>query len=490
LREICSNNRQFLQAGAISARAFCFYRLIPLSHTAVALPDNRRAFWYLVLSLALPVALQMLLQSVIGMTDVIMIGDLGATSVAAVGLASKIHFLLIVLMSGFATGCSVLIAQYYGARDSASCQRILAVTLIVGILVISPFVLLFAFGSTTWVPLINPDPEVTRLTALYLTITAPVLLLTQLIVIYEASLRALGNTTMPLAGGMIAAIANVALNYALIYGNWGFPALGVAGAAWATVIARALQLAFVMGWLYARKHPFALSWKGLAAGLDKSHMLRYLAFVLPLVANYTIWAIGNSAYHIITGFAGTDALAVMGVLVPIESAFFALFIGLANASAILIGRSLGGDRQDDALRLHRFFNRLALVLVVLLSIGLWFARPWVLAIFDQLDDSSTVLLYNTLGVFCALVWLKIFNMMRIIGVLRAGGDNRFCLITDTIVMWLIGIPVYAAAVFFGHLWFVWIYALMFVEDAFKFWPVAHRIRHRKWMRNLTRARHS
>lgn len=442
------------------------------------------------MSLALPVALQMLLQSVIGMTDVIMIGDLGATSVAAVGLASKIHFLLIVLMSGFATGCSVLIAQYSGAGDEAGCRRILSVTLIVGMVVITPFVVAFALGANTWVNWINPDPEVVRLTALYLVITAPVLWLTQLIVIYEASLRALGNTTMPLMGGVIAAVANVALNYALIYGNWGFPALGVAGAAWATVIARGLQLAFILGWIYWRRHGFALDWQGLMAGFDKAYMGRYVAFVLPLVANYTIWAVGNSVYHVVTGFAGTDALAVMGVLVPIESAFFALFIGFANASAILIGRSLGADRQDDAMRLYRFFNQLTFTLVITLSLVLWFARPWVLAIFDQLDAQATALLYDTLAIFCALVWLKVFNMMRIIGVLRAGGDNRFCLITDTVVMWLIGLPIYAVAVFFGHISFIWIYALMYLEDAFKLWPVMHRIRHRKWMRNLTHSHHS
>jgi putative MATE family efflux protein len=462
-----------------------------VSHTSIAqLPPSRRAFWWLVMSLALPVALQMLLQSVIGMTDVIMIGDLGATSVAAVGLASKIHFLLIVLMSGFATGCSVLIAQYSGAGDEAGCRRILSVTLIVGMVVITPFVAAFALGANSWVNWINPDPEVVRLTALYLVITAPVLWLTQLIVIYEASLRALGNTTMPLMGGVVAAVANVALNYALIYGNWGFPALGVAGAAWATVIARGLQLAFILGWIYWRRHGFALDWQGLMAGFDKAYMRRYVAFVLPLVANYTIWAVGNSVYHVVTGFAGTDALAVMGVLVPIESAFFALFIGFANASAILIGRSLGADRQDDAMRLYRFFNQLTFTLVILLSLVLWFARPWVLAIFDQLDAQATELLYDTLAIFCVLVWLKVFNMMRIIGVLRAGGDNRFCLITDTVVMWLIGLPIYAVAVFFGHISFIWIYALMYLEDALKLWPVMHRIRHRKWMRNLTHSHHS
>lgn len=447
--------------------------------------QHNKVFWFSVLSLALPVAAQMLLQSVLGMADVVMVGNLGSAAVAAVGLAAKIHFLLLVLMSGFATGCSVLIAQYVGAKDFASCQRTLAVTLLVGLGVILPFTLLFAFGSPIWVSWINPDAEVTRLAAQYLVITAPVLLIMQVIVTYEASLRALGQTGMPLVAGIISALVNIVMNYALINGHWGFPAMGVAGAAWGTVIARIVQLAFILIWLYARKHGFALGLTALRMGLDKVHVKRYVAFALPLVVNYAVWALGNSVYHVVTGFAGTEALAVMGVIVPIESAFFALFVGLANASAVLIGRELGANSQEEAWRLYKFFDRLTLTLVIIFSVGLYFLRPYILLIFDQLDATSAQLLQDTLAVFCLFVWLKVFNMIRIIGVLRAGGDNRFCLITDTVVMWFIGLPIYTAAVFFGNFWFVILYALMFLEDACKFIPVIRRIGSRKWMKNLT-----
>lgn len=456
-------------------------------HTPPALISltDKRAFWRGVILLALPVAAQMLMQSLLGMADVIMVGDLGSSAIAAVGLAAKIHFLLLVLMSGLATGCSILVAQYIGAKDFVSCQRSLAVTLTVGTLVMLPFVLTFGFGSRTWVGWINPDPQVVELAAQYLIITAPALLFTQWIVIYEASLRALGNTTMPLIAGVFAALLNIAGNYALIGGNWGFPALGVAGAAWATLGARALQLVIVVGWVYAKKHGFALNVAQLKMGLDKTQISRYLAFSLPLVVNYAIWAVGNSTYHLVTGFAGTEALAVMGVIVPIESAFFALFVGLANASAVLIGRELGAGNNETAWQLHKFFDRITFILLIIFCSALWFSRPLMLQIFDQLDAKSTELLFNTLGVFSLLVWVKVINMMRIIGVLRAGGDNRFTLITDTVVMWIFGLPIYIAAVFLTQLSFIYLYALMFLEDGLKFAPVIKRIVSRKWMNNLT-----
>ncbi|HTF96885.1 MAG TPA: MATE family efflux transporter [Cellvibrio sp.] len=446
---------------------------------------DKRAFWRNVILLSLPVAAQMLMQSMLGMADVIMVGDLGSSAIAAVGLAAKIHFLLLVLMSGLATGCSILVAQYTGAKDFSSCQRTLAVTLLVGTLVMLPFTFAFGFAANTWVNWITPDPQVVQLAAQYLIITAPALLLVQWIVIYEASLRALGSTTMPLIAGIFAALLNIVGNYALIGGNWGFPALGVAGAAWATLGSRVLQLLIVVGWIYLKRHGFALNIAQLRTGLDKIHIHRYLAFSLPLVANYAIWAVGNSTYHLVTGYAGTEALAVMGVIVPIESAFFALFVGLANASAVLIGRELGAGNNDTAWYLHRFFDRITFILLIIFCASLWFARPWVLTIFDQLDAASTDLLFNTLGIFCLLVWVKVINMMRIIGVLRAGGDNRFTLITDTIVMWLFGLPIYVAAVFLTKISFVYLYALMFFEDGLKFMPVIRRIASRKWMNNLT-----
>ena len=127
------------------------------------------------------------------------------------------------------------------------------------------------------------------------------------------------------------------------------------------------------------------------------------------------------------------------------------------------------------------------MLVILLSGGLWLARPLVLAIFTPLADATANLLMQTLGIFCGLVWLKTFNLMRIIGVLRAGGDNKFCLVTDTIVMWGCGLPIYSLAVFVGGFQFTILYALMFVEDALKLLPVRFRIQKKKWMKNLTLA---
>ncbi len=444
-----------------------------------------KAFWWSVAVLVLPVAAQMLLQSLLGMADVMMVSSLGTTAVAAVGLAAKIHFLLIVLMNGLGTGCSVLVSQYTGARDFPSCQRIMAVTLLVGAVAMVPFTLLFAVNPGWWLSLVNPDPEVVALAARYLVITSPVLIVTQLIVAYECGLRALGNTTMPLVAGAVSVVINIVLNYILIFGHLGFPAMGVAGAAWGTLVARILQLLFILLWIYLARHGFALSLSQFRGALELDRIRRFSWFVLPLVANYAIWAIGNTAYHLMTGFAGTQALAVMGVITPVEGAFFALFLGLANASSVMVGRALGSGDYGRAWHLYRFFDRLTLGLVLLLSLVLWLCKPLILGIFGEVDEQTRALLSTTLNIFCLLVWVKVIVMLRVVGVLRAGGDNRFVLVADSVATWVFGLPVFVLAVFFWGFAFPIIYTLLFLEDILKLVPVTRRIGLRRWIKNLT-----
>jgi putative MATE family efflux protein len=443
----------------------------------------QHTLWRRIAVLAVPVALQTLLQALLGMADVVMVTGLGAEAVAAVGLAAKLHFLLLVMAMGIAASSSILIAQHFGAGNQQRCQSTLVIALFWGSVITLPSMVIFLLGAH-WLGWINPDPEVVRLAAVYLLITAPALLLIQYIAIYEAALRATGNALMPLIVGAGAVVSNVFFNYVLIFGHFGFPAMGVEGAAWGTLLSRMLQLLAIWAALAWSRHLFALRLRHLAFLRDKAATRYFLRFSFPVMLNHALWAVGNSTYHIATGFAGTGALAVMGVMVPIESAFFALFIGLASAAAVMMGQALGADQREQALHLCRMFNRLAVVLVVVLAAMLWLLRAWILSAFSGLDEATASLLMHTLAVFCVGVWVKILNMLRILGILRAGGDTRFCLVTDTIVMWGVGVPLFLVAVWAGAPFLV-LYALMFVEDFLKWIPVRKRIAKGIWLRNLT-----
>lgn len=443
-----------------------------------------RKFLIAVLSLALPVAAQLLLQSLLGMADVTMVAVLGAAPLAAVGLAAKIQFLLLVYMSGIATACSVLVAQYRGAQQTKRYQQTLGMAMVLGVCLAIPLVLLFLFGAERLMAWLTPDLEVSRIAAQYLCITAPTLVLIQIIVIYEASLRALGSTRLSLLASLVSVLMNILLNYVLIFGYWGFPELGVAGAAWGTLVARACQLVFIVGFLYPKKHELALAPRRYIEACEWAQFKRFMIFSLPLVANYLFWGIGNTTYHVLTGFAGTSALAVMGVMVPLEMCFFAFFVGLASASSVMIGHALGAGDPARARALFTVFDRFAITLVILMCLLVWFSREAILGLYGNLDPTTEALLKDVLTVFCLTVWLRVLNLMRIVGALRAGGDTQFCLGVDMLVMWGLGLPLYAAAIFWGSFSFVWIYALIFVEDAAKIIPVHLRLRSGRWLKNL------
>ncbi len=440
--------------------------------------------------LALPMGLQTLLQAMLGMADVVMVSGLGAAAIAAVGLSAKLHFLLLVVMLGVATACSILVAQYTGAKNEAASKHTLALTLIIGSLLMLPFMLLFSANNSWWLSILNPDPEVVALASKYLFITAAALILTQWIVIFESALRSIGNTTLPLVIGGFAAISNIFFNYVLIFGHFGFPELGVAGAAWGTLLSRCLQVIAIIAYLAMKQHPFSALHLDFVHAFNFQRAKRFLLFAFPLISNYFIWALGNATYHILTGYAGTNALAVMGIMVPIESAFFALFIGTANASAIMIGQNLGADKTEEAWQLYRFFDRLTISAVIVFSASLWLASPLIVNHFAESNAEAATLLQKTLLIFCLLTWIKVINMQRIIGVLRAGADNNFVLVVDTIVMWAIGLPAFALGLFYFNFPFYILYILMYLEDTAKFPPMWWRLGKRYWLKNLTRVSHS
>jgi len=189
---------------------------------------------------------------------------------------------------------------------------------------------------------------------------------------------------------------------------------------------------------------------------------------------------------VLTGFAGTDALAVFGIIVPIEMCFLSVFLGIANAAAVLIGQTLGADRKEEAWGLFRLADRVTVILAVVLCTALWFGKGALASVYSDLSPHALELLLSTLTVFCLGIWLKMLNLVRIIGVLRAGGDHNFCLAADMSVMWGIGLPLYVAAIWYGEFSFVVLYMLTFVEDAAKCIPVRLRINKRRWVANLTR----
>lgn len=264
--------------------------------------------------LALPTALQNMLVSVLGMSDVFMVTALGAAAVAAIGISAKLHFVLIMIMAGLGTAISILVAQHHGRGNHKAAQGILSLGVLSGLALLVPFALVFLFAPELLLGLLTQDENLIRYASGYLRITIPLLFLTHVIICYESALRARSETVAPLVLATVAIVLNIALNYLLIYGVGPFPQLGVMGVAVASVIARTIQLLLFLAYLSMRRHPLRLTRLYQTRQLMRPYIKSYRHAAAPLTVNFTMWGFGTFVYHGIASHVGTEALASLSLI--------------------------------------------------------------------------------------------------------------------------------------------------------------------------------
>ncbi|MDQ2695223.1 MAG: MATE family efflux transporter [Pseudomonadota bacterium] len=447
---------------------------------------SNRLFWQQVLGLALPVAFQSALVAALGMADVLMVSHLGSEAVAAVGLSAKLNFVLILVMAALGTGCSILVAQYFGAGRHDKVQQTLAMSLLAGGAVMLPFTILILAWPGALIRLGTADPAVIGLGTGYLVWLGLTLFTTQAIMIYEAAMRSIGRTRWPLRYAVAAILMNIVLNYWFINGGIGLPAMGVAGAAIATVLARLFQI----GWMVrdVQRDPALRLTAGAFRALRASRLpRRFLSLTWPLVLNFTLWSVGSLGYHLIAGHLGTVPLAVVSLLAPIEMLYHSLFFGVVSAAGIMIGQRLGRGLFGEAEWLAGRLMWMAPLGSFLLGLVLLAASPLLLAAM-RIDDLQTIHLAQwVMVVMCLGFWVKVFNMTAIQGILRAGGDSRFCLGMDMFAMWMVGLPLTWLAAFVWELPFALVYAMVLTEEVTKAIGVYWRVHRRHWVVNLAAA---
>jgi putative MATE family efflux protein len=274
----------------------------------------------------------------------------------------------------------------------------------------------------------------------------------------------------------------VGLNYILIFGKIGFPAMGVNGAALGTCLVRLLECGAMLAVTYLKKMPVAVRLTDLR-GLKWAFVKRFLITVLPVAANETIWSIGVSIYNIIYAHIGTNAIAAINITSTIDSLAFVLFIGISNACAIMIGNRIGAGEEARAKLYARrsLFMGIGLALVVgAIEILL---IPTLISYYkvpeDVAFDARLILI-----VYASALWLRVTNMTIIVGILRSGGDTRFTLILDTGTVWFVGIPLALLGAFVFHLPIYWVVAMVLGDELTKFIGGIYRFRTGKWVNNL------
>lgn len=445
---------------------------------------SNKQFFRRLLALALPIALQNLLASCGYLIDTAMVTALGNVAISAIGVASRWSFLMNIVTFGVCSGSATLIAQSWGAGDHRTIRRTtgLALCAVTGIGLL--YILLAQLFPGQMMSLFTNEAEVIAAGQDYIRIAAFSVLFSGISLVVSTAVRSTEDVATPFIASTVGVISNCLLNYGLIYGNFGLPALGLEGAALATVIAMFLQVTVIFA-IAARKKSVFLQDRRQLFGWDGSFVKKYIGISTPVLLNEVLWAVGTNIYAMILARQGSENYAAYTVFNSIHEVFFVFFVGLCNASAIMVGKAIGEKKHDEAYRIAgRNLIAIPVLSLVLGSLQILLRYP-ILNVM-QLETAGAQQTAADLLVLHGLL-MPLINVpyLGVVGIFRAGGDTKYGFFIDTFSVYFMGIPVLWYMAYMTNASFLTMVAGMYLSEyILKSILCLRRYKSRKWIRDL------
>ena len=448
---------------------------------------KEKTFYKSFMILALSLALQNLLTYGVNMMDTVMLGRYSQDAMGGVSLCNQVQYLLQMLVVGAGEGAVVLGSQYWGKGNLKPIPHIIGVALRFGG---SLAVILFGivlFFPTQLLRLLSNDSAVIAEGAKYFQIICFTYIIFTVTNILVASLRSIGIVKIGYIISGSTLVINVCLNYCLIYGNFGFPELGVRGAAIATLVSRCVELLIVIYYLKYKEHKLHLTLTKLLH-IDTSYIRDYTRVSSPVLINQALWGVAQMVQTGILGHLGGDVTAANAIAVQVFQVLSVVAYGAASASGIVVGRTIG---EGDAQRLHPLVNTLQ---ILFLTIGLcsgfliFILRAPILMVFGgTLTKRAYELSRQFMLVLSITTVGTSYQMACDNGIIRGGGDTAFSAKMNLISMWLIIVPFSAMAAFWWKCAPVIVFFLLKWDQLYKAIPVVIRLRSWKWVKKVTRS---
>ena len=440
-----------------------------------------RDFWKPALRLGVPVALQNLLSSSFALVDTLMLGRFGDRAVASVGMAGQWVWLLHVVFFGMSSGATVFLSQYWGAKDFGGIRRAYGIHAVSCLTVAGLMGLVAVLFPGFVIGLFTSDAGAMETGASYLRIAGFSYLALAVSQVFSTVLRSTEQVRLPLYASLLGVTLNTTLNYALIFGNFGMPALGVPGAAIATVISAWAAPVFLFLISLKRRNLLICPLRDLLR-FNRAFVARYFRISLPALANEGLWALGTMGYNMVYGRIGTTQYAALTIYRTIDSLFFAFYIGLCHACSVLVGREIGAGRTESSIRYADRFAFVMPAFTVLVSVFVISTRGLFLTLFDISPEAQR--LASVVLLVCALEMpFRNISFITICGVFRPGGDTKTGALYDFLTVWCLALPM---TILFGLVLkvdFILVVVIMLAcEDLPKAYLCVRRLKSRKWIK--------
>lgn len=445
---------------------------------------EKKQFYKTVASLVLPIAVQNLINVGVTSADVIMLGKVGETVLSASSLAGQIYFIMTLIFFGLTSGAAVLTAQYWGKGDTRTIERVLGITLRIGIFVSVGFTLAVWIMPRQLMTIFTSEPEVIAEGVKYLQIMSFTYVISGITMVYFNIMRSVERVIIATVTYTCSLLINVVLNAIFIFGLLGVPAMGIQGAALGTLVARIFEIIVVCIYAWKFNNTVRFHFRDL---LERDQKLRsdFVRYAIPVMLNELAWGSGMAVITAIVGHLGSPAVAAHSVAQVGRQLAMVISMGVAASAAIMCGKAIGENKEALARTYASRFTRLSIILGILGGCVILIISPIAQALLNLTPQAKSYLGFMML-VMAYFSALQSINCNWIVGVFRSGGDTKFGLYLDGISLWGGSILAGAFGAFVLKIPMPWIYMVLCCDEVLKLPFALMRYKSCKWLKNVTR----
>lgn len=432
--------------------------------------------------IAVPVALQNLLTTTGSMVDTIMLAKLGEKAVGAVGLCAQFSSLMFAGYWGFVGGGMLFFSQYWGAKDDDGITRSYGLTLLFMLSVGLLFACLALFAPEFVMRVYTDKPEIQKIGVSYLRIVGLAYPLQVLAMAMSALLRSIEQVRIPLYGGIASVIANCFFNYLFIFGKFGLPRMGAAGAAIGTVMAGIVNLLVLVGFILYKKIPYVLEaskhfrWSRMA-------VKKYLEKCFPIICNEVLIGVGNMLINVVLGRQTEQAIAAVAVFRTMEGLIIAFFSGFSNAASVLVGKEVGAGNHEAAFQRAKRLVYLCSGIIGVACLTLILVHDPLLHAMGLSGESyriGTAMLVT----YSVAALIRMGNWVQN-DTYRSAGDAAFGSMLEITFMYLMVLPFVYLSNFYFHAPFLLVFVFCYVDEPIRYIIMQRHLYSGKWIRPVS-----
>lgn len=407
---------------------------------------GNKIFYKSMIKIALPIIIQSAFVYLVGFIDNIMVGQIGTEAISAVAIVNQFHHIFYTCLVGIVASGSIFGAQFYGKKDIEGFRETFKLRLIACFLLsIAAFVFFLIFGKQLILFFLHSQNTAVSLDVTlqygieYISILILGFIPLSLTAAYTSSIKDMGETLTPMFASVAAIISNTLLNYVLILGEFGFPALGVKGAAIATVISRFLELAIIIIAIRRKKNKLScLTGAFKKMKINTLLLKRIIKKGLPLIVNELLWSVGTVLLFWCYSVQGIEVIAALNIATGIYSIFTVVYLAIGNSVSILIGQKLGAGRLKDARDANNKLFFVAMASSILLGILLLILSPILPKIYNTSPEIHS-LAAKFIYILAACLPISTFTHVAFFTI-RAGGSSLVAFLYDCLNLWVITLP--------------------------------------------------